>query len=86
MLYPYITLADETEISHTQVLPDHSVEVHFERPNESDFDTARCVLPSYQWKTMEGFTQREIQFFKEFLESNAHLIYRYAESGGVSCA
>lgn len=37
MMYPYITLADGTEI------------VHFERPTEEEFDSARCELPDYKW-------------------------------------
>lgn len=86
MLYPYITLADETEICHTQVLNDNCVEVHFERPNETGFKTARCVLPDYKWKTIEGFAPEEIAFFEQFLASNAHLIYEYARSGGIHCA
>ena len=37
MMYPYITLADETEITHSQLIEadgNQSVEVHFERPME----------------------------------------------------
>ena len=51
MMYPYITLADETEITHSQIIEvdgTQTVEVHFERPNENGFDSARCVLPSYR--------------------------------------
>ena len=52
MMYPYITLADETEITYSHVLERYArkeVEVHFERPTEDGFDVARCVLPSYEW-------------------------------------
>lgn len=89
MMYPYITLADETEITHSQLLEDNGVqkvEVHFERPVPSGFCSARCVLPAYEWKFNEGFSETEIQFFHEFLQSNAHLLYRYAEQGGIHCA
>jgi len=88
MMYPYITLADETEITHSHIIERdgvQTVEVHFERPAESGFDSARCVLPSYQWKFNEGFTQEEIAFFDEFLQHNAHLLYRYAAQGGIHC-
>ena len=51
-MYPYLTLADETEIVHSHVMNVdgvQTVEVHFERPSEErGFDSARCVLPSYQ--------------------------------------
>lgn len=89
MMYPYITLADETLITHSHIIEENgaqSVEVHFERPTENGFDSARCVLPTYEWKFNEGFTVEEIAFFNEFLLNNAHLLYRYAEQGGIHCA
>lgn len=58
MMYPYITLADDTEITHSHLIEregTQSVEVHFERPTEDGFISARCVLPSYEWKFNEGF-------------------------------
>lgn len=89
MMYPYIILADETEITHSQVVDKdgvQTVEVHFERPVEGGFCSARCALPSYQWKFNEGFSDQEIDFFNEFLHHNAHLLYRYAAQGGIHCA
>jgi hypothetical protein len=89
MMYPYITLADETEILHSQIIEDNGVlkvEVHFERPTEDGFDTARCVLPSYSWIIKEGYSEEEIDLFEQFLHSNAHLLYKYAASGGVLIA
>ncbi len=89
MMYPYITLADETEITHSQLIEaygNQSVEVHFERPMEAGFNSARCVLPTYQWKFAEGFSPDEMAFFDEFLRNNAHLLYRYAAQGGMHCA
>jgi len=88
-MYPYITLADETEITHSHLLASdgvEQVEVHFERATEQGFDSARCVLPTYQWKFKEGFSAEEIHFFEEFLRNNAHLLYRYAAQGGIHCA
>ena len=89
MMYPYMTLADETEITHSHIIEigeTQTVEVHFERPTEDGFDSARCVLPAYQWKFNEGFSQQEIDFFLEFLKNNAHLLYRYAAQGGIHSA
>jgi len=89
MLYPYITLGDGTEILHTQIIEEdgiEKVEVHFERPVETGFVTARFVLPSYELIVKENLSNEEMEFFKEFLEHNAHLIYKYARIGGVeSC-
>lgn len=89
MMYAYMTLADGTEIVHSQLLEkdgEKSVEVHFERPTEDGFDTARCSLPTYEWLIREGYTDEEIVDFEVFLRHNAHLIYRFAENGGTQCA
>lgn len=89
MMYAYITLSDETEITHSQIIDQdgvQTVEVHFERPVEDGFHSARCTLPSYQWKFNDGFSESEMNFFNEFLQHNAHLLYRYAAQGGIHCA
>lgn len=90
MMYPYMKLGDETEITHSQLLTgdngEKQVIVHFERPTEEGFDAARCSLPSYQWIRKEGFTKEEISNFELFLKSNAHLLFKYAENGGIQIA
>lgn len=89
MMYPYMTLSDETEIVHSQIIEEDGqkkVFVHFERPTEDGFDSARCELPEYRWVSREGFSDEEIQMFEKLLESNAHLLYKYAANGGISIA
>ena len=84
-----MVLADDTEITHSHVIDENDgkqVEVHFERPTDGGFDCARCVLPSYQWIKREGYTDAEIEEFEQFLHNNAHLLYKYAESGGSRIA
>ncbi len=86
MMYPYIVLGDETEITHSHIIKNDNlecIEVHFERPTEEGFDSARCVLPSYSWIKREGFNDNEISRFEKILHNNAHLLYKYAKSGGV---
>lgn len=89
MMYLYITLADETEIVHSQILDkngEKSVEVHFERATENGFDTAICSIPSYKWIKKEGFSDEEIELFEKLLHNNAHLLFKYAENGGIKIA
>ena len=89
MMYPYMTLADETEIVHSQIIKEEGKEkilVHFERPTEDGFDSARCELPTYKWLYNYGYSKKEIDFFEKLMKSNAHLIYRYARDGGVNIA
>lgn len=89
MMYPYMTLADETEIVHSHLIEENGekkVIVHFERPTESGFDSARCELPAYKWTIKEGYSDEEISFFEELLRHNAHLLFKYAQSGGIQIA
>ena len=48
-MYPYMTLADETEIVHSQVIKKDGMKkviVNFERPTENGFDSD-CL--NYSW-------------------------------------
>lgn len=81
MLYPYMTLIDETEIVYSQLIGHGSAEkviVHFERPTENGFDSARCELPAYRWVLQDGYSDRDISAFEEFLKKNARQIWEYA--------
>ena len=89
MMYTYMTLADDTEIVHSQIIEKNGkkkVIVNFERPTEDGFDSARCELPEYIWTEKEGYSDAEISFFEELLRNNAHLLYKYAGNGGIQIA
>lgn len=77
---------------HSEVIDDGDTErvlVHFERPTEDGFDSARCELPSLAWTFWEGsFDQEELTGFEGLLKDNAQAIYGRArehrqEDGGV---
>ena len=36
MMYPFMTLDDNTEVIHSEMLPDHRVKVYFEKPDAKD--------------------------------------------------
>ena len=81
--------ADETEIVHSQIIEKDGMKkviVNFERPTENGFDSARCELPDYKWTERMGYSDEEIEMFEELLHSNAHLLYKYAENGGIQIA
>ena len=89
MMYPYMTLSDETEIVHSQLIEDKGIKKvieNFERPTDNGFDSARCELPEYKWTEKEGYSDEEIAFFEKLLHSNAHLLYKYAANGGIKIA
>ncbi len=77
MMYPFLTLDDQTEIVHSEMKPDGRVKVYVEKPDEKDFfHNAVCWLPAYQWEDINGFTPEEIAKYEEIIRSTAHLILR----------
>ena len=89
MMYPYIELPDKTLITHSHLMEKDGVnivEVHFERPSDNVFDSARCRLPEYKWIMRDGYTDEEIMNFEKILVNAAHWFYKYAESGGSTVA
>ena len=70
MMYPFMTLDDNTEVVHSEMLPDHRVKVYFEKPDAKDcFHSAVCYLPDYKWEDINGFTPEEIARYQELVES-----------------
>lgn len=68
MMYPFLTLDDETEIVHSDIQPDGRVKVYIERPDAEDgFHHATCWLPDYQWEDIYGFSQNDIARFQEMI-------------------
>lgn len=77
MMYPFLTLSDNTEIVHSEFTAEERVKVYIEKPDVKDgFHHAVCWIPSYQWEDIEGFSDEEIHAYQEILESTAHLILR----------
>lgn len=84
MMYPYLTLNDDTEITHSEMKKDGSVKVYIETPDdEGGFRSAVCWLPSYKWDEIRGYTDEELDYFKELIRNNAHLILEFSQDGGV---
>lgn len=51
MMYPYMTLNDNTEITHSEMKTDGRVKVYIETPDEKVcFRHATCWLPEYKWE------------------------------------
>lgn len=79
MMYPYMKLADETEIVHSQVIEKDgksSIIVNFERPTQEGFDSARCIIPEYKWLEVKGYSNEEIEIFEKLLHENEQLIFK----------
>ncbi len=87
MMYPFITLDDETEIVHSEMLENGEVKVYIEKPDEKDcFHNATCYLPDYRWEDINGFTDEEINKYLDVIKSTAHLILEFSKEGGLENA
>jgi len=84
MMYPFLTLADDTEITHSEMLSDGSVRVYIETPDEHDgFHHVTCYLPEYRWGNAHGYSAEELERLKRLVRNNAHLILEFSQKGGV---
>ncbi len=87
MMYPFMTLDDDTEITHSEEKEDGSVKVYIETPDEKDgFHNATCWLPSYRWENIFGYSDEKIIELKELIKANAHLIIEFSREGGFEHA
>ena len=86
MMYPFMTLEDKTEVVHSEVLKDGRVRVYFEKPIQLGFKSVECYLPDYEWKNNEGFSDKELIYFDDFVHSLAHIIIELAQHGGFDNA
>lgn len=87
MKYPFLTLNDDTEITHSEMNEDGTVKVYIETPDEKDgFHNAICIIPGYIWQSNGGYSEKEISKFQEIIESTAHLILEFSQEGGFDSA
>lgn len=83
MMYPFLTLNDNTEIVHSDMLPDGRVKVYIEKPDAKYcFRHATCYLPSYEWEDIYELDQEEISKYEKIIRSTAHLIMEFSQEGG----
>ena len=70
MMYPFMTLEDNTEIVHSEILEDgKSVKVYIEKPVIGGFYSSECYLPEYRWQNIQGFTPEEISAYENIILS-----------------
>ena len=87
MVYPFMTLNDNTEIVHSEMGTDGKVKVMIETPDEKlGFKQATCILPDSVWKDIYGYTETELDYLKELIASEAHLILEFSQTGGFDSA
>lgn len=89
MLYPFMTLEDNTEIVHSESYTEDGIEkvrVEIEKPVEGGFHSAVCILPDYMWQDVQGFSNDDIRKLQDMIASLAHVIIQLAREGGFDNA
>ena len=87
MMYPFMTLDDETEIVHSELLEGERVKVYVEKPDAKDcFHHMTCYLPEYELEEVYGFSQNEVDRYMDVIKSTAHLIMQFSKEGGFENA
>ena len=79
MMWDYIMLADETQLAYSDIRDDGTIVVAVERPVDMGFDSARCILPSFKWSDVEGFTEAEMKALDALVRDNSPLIFEFAQ-------
>lgn len=86
-MYPLMTLNNDTEIVHSEILEDGSVKVYVETPDEKEGSHHMTVyLPSYKIAEVYNYTYEEVKEYMELIRSMAHLIIPFAKGGGFENA
>ena len=71
MIYPFMTLEDDTVITHTEMRDDGTVKVYIETPDEQDcFHSMECVLPEYRIENVKGYSKDEVEYYLSVVRSN----------------
>lgn len=84
MLYPFIKLHDETEIAHSEMHEDKTVDVVVRKNDKKKgLFKAMCKLPGYKWDNVVGFNDKEMERFQKLVEANSKLIMEYSKKGGI---
>lgn len=82
MMYPFMTLEDNTEIVHSEQLENGEVKVYVETPDAKDcFHNMTCYLPSYRLE-VNGYSDEEVNYYMDIIRSTAHLIIEFSREGG----
>lgn len=82
MLYHYCTLEEDIEVMYTPLDKTGHIRVHIEIPDEKYcFRQIDCLVPSFEVTNVVGMSDEEVDKYKKFCKSNAHLLLEYAKCG-----
>lgn len=84
MLYSFIKLNDDTEINHSEMHEDKTVDVVVQKPDKKKgfYKRAICKLPDYKWDNIVGFNDKELEHFQTLVQANSKIIIDSSKKGG----
>lgn len=75
MIYPLLSLYDGTEFTYTDLQVDGKIIVYVETPNAIDgFHSLECVLPSFQIRNVQGYSESKQAKIVEIIRNNVDKI------------
>ena len=82
MMYPFMTLEDDAEIVHSEMLENGEVKVYIETPDEKDgFHHMTVCLPSYRIEDEFGYSEERKEYFLDIIKTTANLIIEFSKDG-----
>ena len=85
MMYPYMTLDDDTEIVHSEMKEDGTVKVYIEtQDDKGGFYNATCILPDGKWIDVVGYSEFKMDYFKQLIRDNTQRIMKSAKESLVN--
>lgn len=75
MIYPLLTLYDDTEFTYTDLQSDGTIIVYVETPDAIDgFHSLECILPSFQLRNVQGYSKQKQEKMLEIIKNNVDKI------------
>ena len=82
MMFPLVTLEDQTEIVHSHLLEDGRIKVYVETPVENGFHNAELYIPEYMWKQVDGYDELD-KFLQIIMTEKDKIILRAKGTGNT---
>ena len=86
MIYLFMTIKDDIEVTHTEMRKDNTVKVYFEQPVYLDFHSIECILPTFEWSENNGFSEAELKYLDKYLHDVAEIIIELSQKSGFDNA
>lgn len=75
MIYPLLSLYDGTEFTYTDLQENGNIIVYVETPDAIDgFHSLECVLPDYEVRNVQGYSQSKQDKILEIIKNNVDKI------------